>query len=46
MTWSELADTDPGKRFTSVEDVIEIKESSNRWPPELANIERMNQPAT
>ncbi len=36
-TWGVMPDADAGKRYILIEDVIEIKESSCRLQPELAN---------
>jgi len=36
-TWGVMPDHDPNKRYVLIENVIEIKESPNRMPPDLAN---------
>ena len=36
-TWVVMPHEDPGKRYILIEDVIEIKESPSRLPPDLAN---------
>jgi hypothetical protein len=35
--WGVMPDADPGKRFLSIEDVVEIRESPNRLHPNLAD---------
>jgi hypothetical protein len=36
-TWGVMPDKDRGKRYLLIEDIVEIKESPNRLPPDLAN---------
>jgi hypothetical protein len=36
-TWGVMPDKDRGKRYLLIEDIVEIKESPYRLPPDLAN---------